>query len=375
MDIFTGSYTANDVHFLLKPIIVPDTPVAEKERRIQQDKRHYSEMLSHESLPSAHYMAIFHQAMQENQVQMAEDCLHLADKIAASRVGEIVLVSLARAGTPIGVILKHTLTEHYKRKVSHYSISIIRDRGIDENALRYILSKHTDSSLVFIDGWTGKGVIARELKQSIDDFNQRYGLTIDNGLYVLVDLAGVAAVAASAKDYLIPSAILNATLSGLISRSILNADYTNADDFHGCVFYQEFSAMDLSQWFVIQLLAQIQTLQQNGLRSSTPVIDQIELQQQSQAFIAATKAQYQISDENRIKPGIGESTRVLLRRVPDIILLRDQHDPAVAHLNVLATEKQVPLVYQADLPYCAVALIKDVTTTINNNEEVSNEFQ
>jgi hypothetical protein len=52
--------------------------------------------------------------------------------------------------------------------------------------------------------------------------NQRYALHIDSGLYVLVDLAGVAAVAASAEDYLIPSSILNATLSGLISRSVLN---------------------------------------------------------------------------------------------------------------------------------------------------------
>jgi hypothetical protein len=46
-------------------------------------------------------------------------------------------------------------------------------------------------------------------------------------------------VAASAEDYLIPSSILNATLSGLISRSVLNADYIYAQDFHGCVFYQQ----------------------------------------------------------------------------------------------------------------------------------------
>ncbi|MCK5356360.1 MAG: hypothetical protein KAJ63_14685, partial [Methyloprofundus sp.] len=139
--VFTGSYRLQDVQFLLKPIDMPDTPVAEKERRIQQDKRHYSEMLSRESLPSAHYMAIFHQAMQNNQQQMARDCVCLAAKIAENRSGEIVLVSLARAGTPVGVILKHTLSLYYQRDVSHYSISIIRDRGIDDNALNYILAK------------------------------------------------------------------------------------------------------------------------------------------------------------------------------------------------------------------------------------------
>ena len=168
--IFTGSYTEQDVQFLLKVIEVPDTPIAEKERRIQQENRHYSEMLSRESLPSKQYIQLFHQAMQVNKQQMARDCYCLAEKIAQSRQGEIVLVSLARAGTPVGVVLKHCLEQHFQRQVSHYSISIIRDRGIDENALNYILKQHTDTSLVFVDGWTGKGVIAQELQKSIQSW-------------------------------------------------------------------------------------------------------------------------------------------------------------------------------------------------------------
>ncbi|RLA22845.1 MAG: hypothetical protein DRQ62_07305, partial [Gammaproteobacteria bacterium] len=83
--IFTGSYSANDVHILLKVIDVPDTSVQEKERRIQQEQRHYSEMLSHESLPSAQYMQLFHQAMLDNKMQMARDCFCLAQKISARR--------------------------------------------------------------------------------------------------------------------------------------------------------------------------------------------------------------------------------------------------------------------------------------------------
>jgi len=357
--MFTGSYSAEDVQFLLKVIEVPDTPVAEKERKIQQENRHYSEMLSRESLPSELYIALFHQAMQENQQQMARDCYCLAAKIVECRQGEIVLVSLARAGTPVGVILKHTLEQYFQRQVSHYSVSIIRDRGIDENALQYILKRHADTSLVFVDGWTGKGVIAQELQTSIESFNQSYDLAIDAGLYVLVDLAGVAAVAASCEDYLIPSSILNATLSGLISRSILNAEYTDEEDFHGCVFYQEFSGQDLSQWFVAELLKAIAALDFTCVKNQE--IDRQVLRQTSQNFMRKTQQQYNISDANRIKPGIGESTRVLLRRVPDIILLRDKQDSAVAHLQALAAEKQVRCLYQEDLPYRAVALIKDVT--------------
>ena len=59
-----------------------------------------------------------------------------------------------------------------------------------------------------------------------------------------------------------------------------------------------------------------------------------------------------------IKPGIGEATRVLLRRVPRLLVLRDPDAPDVAHLNVLATEKSVPLIVDADLPYQAVSLIQ-----------------
>ena len=359
--VFTGSYTANDVQFLLKPICIPDTPVAEKERRIQVEKKHYSEMLSHESAPSSDYMTLFHQAMEQNQQQMAADCLRLAEKITSNRKDDIVLVSLARAGTPVGVILKHTLDKFYQRKVWHYSISIIRDRGIDENALQYILSRHVDASLTFIDGWTGKGVIARELHQFISRYNQCHQLAINSGLYVLVDLAGVAAVSASTEDYLIPSAILNATISGLISRSVLNDEYIGSDDFHGCVYYKKFEPADLSQWFVNQIGEQINHLWGNKQLFKIQKLNQTELQRRSQSFLQEVKRDYGIVDKNRIKPGIGEATRVLLRRIPDLLLLRDEQDIATAHLKTLAQEKNVPVIYTANLPYRAVSLIKEVT--------------
>jgi hypothetical protein len=45
----------------------------------------------------------------------------------------VVIASLARAGTPIGVLLLRTLRAQGVPAV-HYSISIIRDRGIDRVA-------------------------------------------------------------------------------------------------------------------------------------------------------------------------------------------------------------------------------------------------
>ena len=48
----------------------------------------------------------------------------------------------------------------------HYSVSIIRDRGIDENALHYIYRTHPEGKIQFVDGWTGKGAISIELTKA-----------------------------------------------------------------------------------------------------------------------------------------------------------------------------------------------------------------
>ena len=58
-------------------------------------------------------------------------------------------------------------------EVFHYSVSIIRDRGIDPIALDYILNRHSPESLLFVDGWTAKGAIAKELHRSIEDYNNK----------------------------------------------------------------------------------------------------------------------------------------------------------------------------------------------------------
>jgi hypothetical protein len=289
---------------------------------------------------------------------MARDCLMLAALIAARRSGPITLVSLVRAGTPVGVILKHLLSRGMARQAVHYSVSIVRDRGIDEVALRHILDQgHAPQSIVFIDGWTGKGVISRVLELAVCGFNQRHQVAIDPGLYVLSDLAGTAACAASSADYLIPSSILNATVSGLVSRSVLN-DSIGPGDFHGCVYYDQFEAHDQSREFADGLIAEgLANAGRHGLPAPTP-INGARAAAISAAFLLATMAQHGITDVNLVKPGIGEATRVLLRRVPRLLILRDPHAPDVAHLKVLAAEKSVPLIVDAGLPYQAVSLIE-----------------
>ncbi len=355
---FSGSYRAGEVDFLLRRLPQQDfVDVAEKEALIQSGQRHYSQMLSPESAPSERYMRLFDAACAANNRRMAQDCLHLASLIARRRARQITIVSLARAGTPVGVVVTRLLRERFGRDAVHYCVSIVRDRGIDDAALRHILAQgHGPESIVFLDGWTGKGVIARELASSVEVFNLRHGTAVDPGLHVLSDLAGAAACAASCDDYLIPSSILNATVSGLVSRTVMSDDM-GADDFHGCVVYAGFADIDRSQSFADALTALALAIE----HSDAHPVDADAARERSQTYIGAAMRRYGVADVNLVKPGIGEATRVLLRRVPRLVVLRSMDAPDVAHLAVLAEEKQVPVEIDPDLPYHAVSLIRSAS--------------
>lgn len=365
--IFSGSYDANDVIFLLQPVQLPLTPVAEKERLIQSRTRHYSEMLSPESLPSAEYLRLFHEAHSRHRTRMACDVIRLARRIAERPSGPITLVSLARAGTPIGALLKRVLQRQFGRSASHYSISLIRDRGIDTVALRFLLRSHRPESVVFVDGWTGKGVMSRELQAAVKSFQDTDGVNLNASLHVIADLSGTAAEAATVEDYLIPCSLLGATISGLVSRSILNAEVVGPDDFHGCVYDCEFAAHDLSRWFLDDLTAEIERqfrTDNNAQSFSGSVMTDSERQQQrerSRQLLADVAERFNVHDPNHVKPGIGEATRVLLRRVPSHLLLRSSEDiEDVRHLRELAERRMVPVLVDPKLPYHAVALIRDL---------------
>ena len=361
MKPFTGSYTLDDVQFLLTPLDIPNTPIAQKESLIQSGKQHYSQLLSHESLPSADYIDLFHRAMALNGQRLAYEILYLAQLIAKTYHGELTLVSLARAGTPIGVLLKHVLQRYQQRQVVHYSISILRDVGVDANALRYISQRHRPESLLFIDGWTAKGVIALQLARSLRDFAQSDGIELTPTLAVLTDLCGAASLSASHEDYLIPSSLLNATVSGLVSRTVYNDKLSCPDAFHGCVYYQQFADHDLSRYFIDTTLQLIDN-QWNAPTAALnlPVNTKHHYQRQASEFIALLAQRYTIGHVNYIKLGIGEATRVLLRREARLLLLRDATSPATEHLRWLAASKAIPIEIMPDSPYQAVALIQEI---------------
>lgn len=352
---FSGSYDPADVTFLLKPVAMAPTSVEEKEAAIQSGTSHYSEMIAPERVPDASYLELYHAALARNGARLAQDVATLAAQLAARSPGrEVVLVSLARAGTPIGVLLARTLRAHGHRAV-HYSISIIRDRGIDLVALSHIAARHDPRDAVFIDGWTGKGAIAGELRTALAD--APFGFTPQ--LAVIADPAGQADIAATAEDYLIASGLLNGIVSGLVSRSILNTALVGEGDFHACVTYPQYADADLSRAFVntiapLAAAAIPQPADGHGAR-------RVALRDGCEAMMQRLLSESGTRDRNRIKPGIAEATRALLRRVPDRLLIRNFEDADVAHLLHLAAAQAIPVdALYGESQYRAVAIIRSL---------------
>ena len=130
---FSGSYESAEVAFLMRRLHLETTTLDERERLIQSGQRHYSEMIGPEDAPTRGRLKLFRECLTANGSRMAQDLSTLATAMAATAVdGELTVVSIARAGTPIGVLLWHRIREIAPGlKVTHYSISVIRDRGVD----------------------------------------------------------------------------------------------------------------------------------------------------------------------------------------------------------------------------------------------------
>jgi len=351
---FHGAYPVGDVTFLLRLTAMEATSVEEKERLIQSGQRHYSEMISTEPAPSAEHQALYQQALDDGLHRLATEVQGLALALQQQRPRcPIVLVSFVRAGVPLGVLLVRALRDLGVESV-HYGISIIRDKGIDQAALDWIEQRHAFADIVWVDGWVGKGAIHAQLQASL---GERYPAQ-EIPFAVLADPTGKAWLSASGDDWLIPFGILGATVSGLVSRSILTRD----GGWHACVSYQHLASHDVSQKFVEVVDHYRRDLAAPPLLEWLPTQRQA-LQAASHATIQHLVDTYQISNINRLKPGIAEATRAVMRRVPEHILVQRLDDPNIRLLRHLAESRGIPLQAVGDglAPYRAITIIKKTT--------------
>ncbi|MFJ3976024.1 phosphoribosyltransferase [Streptomyces sp. NPDC090021] len=350
-----SSYAPEDVGWLLQDLsgVRLEAPTEEREEAIQAGGAHYAESLPVEYQPSPQYQELYRSALTASAARVARAVGTVTETVLAERSPSPVLVSLARAGTPVGVLMRRWARARHGLDLPHYAVSIVRGRGIDANALRWLAAHHDPADVVFVDGWTGKGAITRELKAALSEFPG-----FDPEIVVLADPGSCVPTYGTREDFLIPSACLNSTVSGLISRTVLRSDLVGPADFHGAKFYRELAGADVSVEFVDAVATHFDTVadavdeevKELLAADRTPTWE-------GWAAVERISEEYGIHDVNLVKPGVGETTRVLLRRVPWKILAQRGAGADLDHVRLLAEQRGVPVEEVDGLPYTCVGLI------------------
>ncbi|QJT01412.1 phosphoribosyltransferase [Streptomyces asoensis] len=356
-----SSYPPEEVGWLLQDLsdVTLEAPTEEREEAIQSGGAHYAESLPVEYQPSEQYQELFHAALETSAARIAQAVGVVTETVIAERSPRPVLVSLARAGTPVGVLMRRWAQFRHGLDLPHYAVSIVRGRGIDANALRWLAAHHDPRDVVFVDGWTGKGAITRELAAAIEEFEAGGGAAgFDAEIAVLADPGSCVRTYGTRDDFLIPSACLNSTVSGLISRTVLRADLVGPNDFHGAKFYRELAGTDVSVAFLDAVAARFPEVADavGGAVKELLASDRTPSWEGWRA-VERISEEYGIHDVNLVKPGVGETTRVLLRRVPWKILARAGAGADLDHVRLLAGQRGVPVEEVGDLPYTCVGLI------------------
>ncbi|MEW1933972.1 phosphoribosyltransferase [Rhodococcus sp. NPDC079359] len=357
-----GSYAAEEVTWLLKDLssVSLEAGIEEREKRIQAGEAHYAESLPVEYQPDLAYRELFEKVLHESASRLAVAVGTVTEVVLAERGHDIALASLARAGTPVGILMRRWAFAAHGIEIPHYAVSIVRDRGIDAVALRYLAEHHDSRSVVFVDGWTGKGAIARELTAALREFP---GAEFDDDLAVLADPGNCARTYGTRDDFLIASACLNSTVSGLVSRTVLNDSLIRPGDFHGAKYYADLAPDDVSRHLLDTVAARFEDVRDEVDASVAAVLGSDRTPTWSGwASVEKVREEYGISHVNFVKPGVGETTRVLLRRVPWRVLVREADAPEHEHIRMLAAARGVPVDVVPDLAYSCMGLIKNVSS-------------
>nr|WP_298554866.1 phosphoribosyltransferase [uncultured Streptomyces sp.] len=356
-----SSYAPEEVGWLLQDLsdVTLEAPTEEREEAIQSGGAHYAESLPVEYQPSEQYQELFHAALEDSAARIAQAVGVVTETVLAERSPRPVLVSLARAGTPVGILMRRWAQHRHGLDLPHYAVSIVRGRGIDANALRWLARHHDPRDVVFVDGWTGKGAITRELAQALEEFEKSDGITgFDPEIAVLADPGSCVRTYGTREDFLIPSACLNSTVSGLISRTVLRADLVGPDDFHGAKFYRELAGTDVSVAFLDAVSARFPEVADAACAQAKELLATDRSPTwEGWAAVERISEEYAIHDVNLVKPGVGETTRVMLRRVPWKVLARAGAGSDLDHVRLLAEQRGVPVEEVDALPYTCVGLI------------------
>jgi hypothetical protein len=357
--VLSSSYRPDEVTFLLTDLSAHELELGLREReKAIQGGRNYAEMLPIEYAPSADYLGLFDALLERFSGQVAEQVGVVTEMALAARRGKPVLVSLARAGTPVGILMRRWALFAQNVELPHYSVSIVRGRGIDTVALDYIAARHDPRDVLFVDGWTGKGAIAAELAEALARYAAGGGPRLPDELAVIADPGHCARLFGTRQDILVPSACLNSTVCGLVSRTVLN-ELIRPGMFHGAKVYSELAGADRSAQFLDAVTSRFpQVTRAVAERWPAAYAADRSVTFAGRRLVDRVRAEFGLSSQHLIKPGAGEATRVLLRRLPWLVLVRPDCRDMLEHLLLLAKERGVEVVDYPDMPYSCIGLVR-----------------
>lgn len=302
--------------------------------------------------PSAAYLDLVRALIACSAGRVALLCATLAELMRRRRGPGLVIVSIARAGTPAGVLARRWLRYRHGQEVPHYSVSIANGAA-DANAIGWLCRRHNPASLQFLDAWTSKGTVTTALRSAISEF----GIAgLDPSLAVLSDTASCTDLFAAREDMLLPHACLGATMSGLLSRTFVNPRPTAEDDFHAVVSYGELAKNDFSNMYLDTISSRYPAIRdqvpfavERACRSPLP---------DGRGLRAACSLarRYGAADFDLVNIGTSESTRAFFRRIPVLLLVHPRAGERVAHLLHLADERNVAVRWEPALPFGAALL-------------------
>ena len=354
-----SSYQPDEVSFLLTDLSghALELSLHEREKAIAAG-RNYAEMLPIEFAPSAEYLALFDALIEQFAAELAEHVGVVTEMALAARRQRPVLVSLARAGTPVGILMRRWALFTKNIELPHYSVSIVRGRGIDTVALDHIAARHDPRDVLFVDGWTGKGAIATELTEALAAYAAAGGPSLRGDLAVIADPGFCSTLFGTRADILVPSACLNSTVCGLVSRTVLN-DLIRPGMFHGAKVYTELAAADRSAQFLDAISGHFPRVAAAvALRWPAAYAADRSVTFAGQRAVRRVQAEFDLPSQHLVKPGAGEATRVLLRRLPWLVLVRPDCRGTLEHLLLLAKERGVEVVDYPDMPYSCIGLVR-----------------
>ncbi|GAA4896363.1 cysteine protease StiP domain-containing protein [Actinomycetospora straminea] len=317
---------------------------------------HYADALPPEPAPSAAYARVVARAVERAAPGVAAAVGVLAERVLAQRGPGVVLVSLARAGTPVGVLVRRWAAWARGVALPHYAVSVVRGRGLDRAALDALVAAHHPSSLVLLDGWTGAGGIVDEVRRDLAAYARETGVVVDPTVAVLADPAHRTPLCGTREDLLVPHACLNATASGLVSRTVDRPDLVVPGAHHGAQVHRELAAVDRTAAVLDAVTA--------CFGSSTPSAPVAAPDGRGARYLAALARDLSLPGERRLRAGVGETSRTLLRRDPAAVLVARDAGPELDPVRRLCAERGVPtrpLPDHADgiaSPYRCVAVLR-----------------